>query len=253
MPRCHQRTKSCAGFSLLELQVSLVVFGIALAGLGPLVIMHLRKVEKIEQRCSDQTTYYLVPATDAWARKLGAPAAIQTTDPGPPPPPPAMMVDDADAGYGESGPDDWHGHVRTAINDYLRCHDTGSGLNTASWQFTGLAPGSYEILVTWFERVDYATDAPFTVYDGATVEGTVLINQQLAPSGAVFCGRPWESLGVFSIEAATLGVELSDDANNNRVIADAVRIIPIKNVVQILALEKSLTSEDMTVHVSVNP
>ncbi len=67
-----------AGISLLELQVALVLFGIALAGLGPLVVMHLKQLKRLENRLSDTSTYYLTPSSDAWARKLGAAAAISS-------------------------------------------------------------------------------------------------------------------------------------------------------------------------------
>jgi len=82
----NKRRKRAApsGFSLLELQVAFVLFGIALAGLGPLVVMQLRQIKMLETRFNDQTTYYLAPSTNAWARKLGAAASIQTEDPGPP-------------------------------------------------------------------------------------------------------------------------------------------------------------------------
>ena len=77
-----------SGFSFLELQVALALFGIALAGLGPLMHMQLKQLEKLEGRFSDRTTYYLVPTTDPWARKLGAAASIsiKKVDPGTPPP-----------------------------------------------------------------------------------------------------------------------------------------------------------------------
>jgi prepilin-type N-terminal cleavage/methylation domain-containing protein len=74
------------GFSFLELQVALVLFGIALTGLGPLLVMQLKQLEKIEGRFSDRTTYYLVPTSDEWARKLGAAASIKKIYPGTPPP-----------------------------------------------------------------------------------------------------------------------------------------------------------------------
>lgn len=65
---------------MLEVQVALVVFGIALTGLGPLVVMHSRQLRKLEARFSPGATYYAVPTTDLWARKLGAAASIATYD-----------------------------------------------------------------------------------------------------------------------------------------------------------------------------
>jgi prepilin-type N-terminal cleavage/methylation domain-containing protein len=71
------------GFSLLEFQVALVVFGIALAGLFPLVVMHSRGLESLEKKSAAAGQWYLAPSPDAWARKLGAAAALVREDPGP--------------------------------------------------------------------------------------------------------------------------------------------------------------------------
>lgn len=80
------RKTTRSGFSFLELQVALTLFGIALAGLGPLVLMQLKQLEKFEGRFRDGTTYYLVPSADQWTRKLGVAASIDKTNSGTPPP-----------------------------------------------------------------------------------------------------------------------------------------------------------------------
>ncbi|MHC4401545.1 MAG: hypothetical protein ACYTG0_17875, partial [Planctomycetota bacterium] len=67
-----------------------------------------------------------------------------------------------------------------------------------------------------------ATNAPYTVYDGTTAEGTIPVNQRLAPS-TTYDNWPCEDLGIFNVDATTLRVELTDDANGY-VMADAVRI-----------------------------
>jgi hypothetical protein len=73
------------GSTLLELQVAFIVFGIALTGIGPLVVMHSRQLKKLESRFQPQTTYYVVPAANVWARKLGSAATISTSDSAPVP------------------------------------------------------------------------------------------------------------------------------------------------------------------------
>jgi hypothetical protein len=80
-------------FSLLELQVAFVVFGIALTGLCPLVVMQTRHVKNLEARLNPQTVYYLVPSSDLWTAKLGAAATAtsQFVAPTPPPTPPAPV------------------------------------------------------------------------------------------------------------------------------------------------------------------
>jgi hypothetical protein len=255
-------TLARAGFSFLELQVAFVVFGIALAGLGPLVVMQLRQCEQLEDRFNTKTTYYLNPSLDEWARKLGATALVQTQNPAPrppvPPPPVAKVVDNGDADYNEMGRG-WKQLTDSASfqRDHSR-HDAGSGAAKAHWAFSGLYSGWYDVLVTWKKAGDQATKAPFTVYDGAVAERTVRVNQKKGPSGPKFKGKAWQSLGTFAIGQTarddvpnnSLRVELSNDANG-KVIADAVRIVHLKNRVSVVSIEKSLTNEDVTVHVAL--
>lgn len=80
-PRSTRRPRR--GYTLLEAQVAFAVLGVALAGICPLVVMQLRVVRKLEARFP-AGTYYVAPAPDAWARKLGVPAAVVATDPGSP-------------------------------------------------------------------------------------------------------------------------------------------------------------------------
>ena len=107
------------GFTYLETVVAFTLFGIAVTGTTQLVVMHSRQVSKLEGRLNPGTTSYLVPSADAWARKLGAAAAIESVDPGPPPQP-INLIDDGDVGYTEFGPN-WHDHARPAYQDLLRC------------------------------------------------------------------------------------------------------------------------------------
>jgi prepilin-type N-terminal cleavage/methylation domain-containing protein len=77
-----RRWRSQAGFSMVEVQVALVLFGIALAGLGPYMVMYTKQLRNLQQRFSPQSVYYLVPTADIWTRKLGAAAALADQDPG---------------------------------------------------------------------------------------------------------------------------------------------------------------------------
>jgi prepilin-type N-terminal cleavage/methylation domain-containing protein len=70
------------GFSLIEVQVGLVIFGLMLSGLVPYMVMYTKQLRKIQQRYSPQTVYYLVPAGDFWSRKLNIAATVTTVDPG---------------------------------------------------------------------------------------------------------------------------------------------------------------------------
>jgi hypothetical protein len=238
------------GFSFLELQVAFVVFAFTLAGLYPLVLMQSKQLRKIEGWLNPQNTYYLVPSTDEWVRKLGAVSSIQTQDPGPRPPAPVMDIDNGETGYSEAG-NGWGAETqKKAYKENLRWHTAGTGSDTATWQFTGLQPGWYEVQVTWLESGNRATNSPYKIYNGSTLKGTYLVNQKVAPSGPVFDGRPWQSLAVVPISSGTAEVELNDYANN-RVVADGVRLIAKFNTVQILSLDRTLTSEEVTAQVAV--
>ncbi len=236
------------GFTYLEMVVALSLFGIALTGTTRLVVMQTRQISKVEARLNHGTTSYLVPSADAWARKLGAAAAIESVDPGPPPPPPVTLVDDGDLGYTEFGPN-WHDHTRPAYQGQLRCNSSGGDLAIARWEFLELTPREYKVFATWVARSTATSNAPYTVYDGAVAEGTVTVDMRVAPSGEPFEGVPWESLGIFSITSGTLRVELSDA--NGKVVADAVRIV--WNQVEVLTVQKSFDSEEATARVSVTP
>ncbi|MFC1596598.1 hypothetical protein ACFL5Q_01445 [Planctomycetota bacterium] len=241
--------RKTGGFSFLELQVAFVLLGIALAGLIPLVVMQAKHLKRLEARLDHQTTHYLAPSTDEWARKLGVAASIELEDPGPLPEPPVTLIDDGDPDYSELGVN-WQSSSTYGFNSDLRWNTGGDGSRTAVWEFAGIPAGNYEVLVTWAEYYALASNTPYTVYDGAIDEGTFRINQKVAPSGATFQGVPWESLGVFSIVDDPLWVELNDAANG-WVCADAVRIVAVRNTVEVLSLEKSLGSEEVTARVSV--
>jgi hypothetical protein len=234
---------------MLELVVAVLLFAIALGGLCPLVVMQSKQLQKLQSRFSSQATYYLAPATDDWTRKLGAAAGLQSQDPGAGPQSPILLIDNADTGYSETGTG-WN--TETLANAYLgsaRAHPSGSGANGASWQFN-ISAGWYTVQVTWAEGAGRATNATFTVKDGDTVKGSAVVDQTMAPSGTVSGGRPWQTLGTFSIHGNTLEVTLTDQANGV-VVADGVQLIPVANVIQVLGWEKTLTGQEVTAHVSV--
>jgi autotransporter-associated beta strand protein len=57
----------------------------------------------------------------------------------------------------------------------------GSGSETATWSFAGLAVGVYRVSITWPADPGAATIAPFSVLDGGTSLATQAVNQQQAP------------------------------------------------------------------------
>ncbi len=134
--------------------------------------------------------------------------------------PTTQIVDDGDADFSTIG--NWYHHFGLGFEDDLHYSFKGAGADVASWSFAVL-PGQYQVAVTWAPYPNRATNAPYTVYDGATSLQTVPVNQQATPDSFSDQGAAWETLGSFAVTGNTLLVTLSDNANG-LLIADAVRI-----------------------------
>ncbi|MEZ6146754.1 MAG: hypothetical protein R3B91_15320, partial [Planctomycetaceae bacterium] len=142
---------------------------------------------------------------------------------------PSIIIDDGDAGFSTVG-----GFV-AATNPNARDGDVhnapqGVGGSIARWEFTGLAPGNYQVSATWVAHPNRATNSPFTILDG--VGGNQLnrriVNQEQAPDDFTDNGSDWEDLAIVTVTGNTLVVELSNAANEY-VNADAIRIRPTMN------------------------
>ena len=60
-----------------------------------------------------------------------------------------------------------------------------------------LTPCFHEVLVAYPALAGNAGNAPFAVYDDQLLLGQVAVDQRSPPSGPVFQGVPWHSLGTF--------------------------------------------------------
>ncbi len=141
--------------------------------------------------------------------------------------PAAQIVDNADPAYSEAGSGWATGTLAGAYGDDYRYRPAGSGSRTADWRFDGLLPGrAYQVFVTWVPYAGRASNAPYSVLDGATVLATERVDQRVAPDDVTAAGVAWESLGVYVPDGRSLTVRLSDDADGN-VIADAVRVVEV--------------------------
>ena len=82
------RNRFRRGFSMLEVQIAFTLLGVALAGICPLIVMQLKMSRKIQVGFNPQTayfhpgdTFYLVPSSDPWERKLGIAASVKSSEP----------------------------------------------------------------------------------------------------------------------------------------------------------------------------
>lgn len=113
---------------------------------------------------------------------------------------------------------------------YGSTHSTapgGDGSTSATWTFTNLAPGKYQVWTTWVQAPNRATNSPFTIYDGGASRGTILVDQTIAPANQFVAPHSWKSLGEnFTIDSGTLTVKLTNAGVNSskQVVADAIRI-----------------------------
>jgi hypothetical protein len=251
----RRHTDIRSGFTYLELEVAFLLFAIALSGLVPLAVVQSRQARKIEGRLDPQQTHYLAPSPHGWARKLGAGAAIRATA-SPSTPDPVMLIDDGDSLYHEQdqGIVDWHVVADSAAfaGDYR--HNDGRGnaepFDKAIWTFSDLRPGAYDVFVTYPPKSDAANNTPYRVYSDGQLLLEVRVDQQTAPSGDVYQGVPWENLGTVNISQTELIVELHDDADGE-VYADAVRLVPRRNEVQVVSISKSMDQEAVSAAVTV--
>ncbi|MDA1051398.1 MAG: tandem-95 repeat protein, partial [Planctomycetota bacterium] len=159
------------------------------------------------------------------------------------------LDDSAASGFQQTGflPQTWQGfggNHHSALPDL-----NNSTSNEATWTFTGLATGWYQVATHWREHGSLATDAPFSIYDGDVTTGTLRratdVNQRLRPGDFQDQGAMWEELGAVFIASGTLTVRLTDDATDGLVVADTMRIERLLNP-EIEVLDGTTTIDDNT-------
>ena len=156
------------------------------------------------------------------------------------------MIDNGQAGYSETGT--WNTAVG-GFNGTNRVAQTthGSGATaTATWSFSGVASGSYDVYVTFASKSTYSKAAPFSVADGGTGLGTQLINESILVTQAQggrnegsYGGVGWVELGTYSISSGTLNVVLGNNASGNFVDADGVLIVAHAHLVTLHSTQVS--------------
>ena len=144
-----------------------------------------------------------------------------------------MIVDNGDLNYSTSGP--WETRTATTIFNYFQNDQdllSGdlAGTNTATWQFTNLAAGTYQVGSTWSAHSSLASNAAFTISGIDGGPQTVNLDQRFAPNDFVSDGANWEQLGYFQVTAGgTLTITLTDDGANGALAADAMllALVPV--------------------------
>ena len=172
--------------------------------------------------------------------------------PSDPPPPPSLLVNDGDDGYQESGAGWVPQTDPLAFRGEYRQHGPSDPptSDTASWSLAGVKPGWYQVQVTWLEGPDRTSVARYTVYDAANALGAYAVDQRAAPADAADEGRPWQILAATYFESGSARIELSGQGDG-LVIADGARLVPLRNTVELLSLDRSLSRETLDAQVTV--
>ena len=83
----HHRWNRKGGFTLLEFEIAILILMFSVLGITKLVVSHERLLADLEEWCSGDPVYFVVPSEDELERILGMPAALSTTPPSGDPPP----------------------------------------------------------------------------------------------------------------------------------------------------------------------
>jgi len=145
-------------------------------------------------------------------------------DAGGPSLPDPVIIDDGDSGF--SSDFDYLPNPSLAgyETDWHR-KKASEGAGEASWTFSSLQSGTYNVYATWTHKSNRADDAPYTLeYDGNSEQTTV--DQTAQPSNDhTEGGRKFQKLWTVEVTGGTLTVKLNESANESgQVIADAIRV-----------------------------
>jgi hypothetical protein len=128
-----------------------------------------------------------------------------------------MTVDNSDADFSTEGVWGTSTYSTGFVGSDYRYATPGSGGKAATWTFAITQAGDYEISAQWTAYENRSPVAPYTIVNNGTPLGVETVDQTVD-------GGQFNSLGVYSLEAGTLEVVLTDNVNGY-VIADAVQII----------------------------
>ncbi|MCP4212690.1 MAG: hypothetical protein GY764_14630, partial [Halieaceae bacterium] len=138
------------------------------------------------------------------------------------------ILDNGDSGFIQSG-FTYQNNAQVAAAYDGDNHNMQGGSGTASWTFSGLDDGEYQVAATWAHKYNnkYNTlDAPFSIANGGgTVLASTTVDQSNAPSEFAYGGYSWDSLGTVNITGGSLVVSLGAGSSSSKyTIADAIRI-----------------------------
>ena len=138
------------------------------------------------------------------------------------------VIDNKDAGFSQDG--FRYTDNRQAASAYGGDnHSMRGGDGTASWNFSGLDDGLYQVAATWAHKYGNkynAVDAAFSMEDASgSLLATTTVNQRNAPSEFEYEGSAWDTLATVQVTGGNLSVRLGPGSNPNQyTVADAIRV-----------------------------
>jgi hypothetical protein len=174
---------------------------------------------------------------------------------------PSVVIDNGQPGYAETGSWSTATGGFNGTNRVARTLRASGAAATATWTFTGLSSGSYEVFITYAGKSTYSSAAPFTVYDGTTSLGTTNVNESglvtLTPGQGFtqgsYGGVGWVELGTFSISSGTLEVLLSNSATGNFVDADGVLLVPVSAPAMVIGAGAAQSGSNLNTSIGTVP
>ncbi|RZL38827.1 MAG: hypothetical protein EOP35_04955, partial [Rubrivivax sp.] len=143
----------------------------------------------------------------------------------------AIVLDDGDIGVSFTGSfTTVTGAGNGYGNDRREAGGTvyGTGSNYATYTFTDLAPGTYQIAATWTTTSGYAANTPYEVYDGLADPDNQISFQRTAqntlPVDFTADGAQWREITTVVVTGHTLTVRVTDTGAYGKFTADAIRL-----------------------------
>ena len=129
------------------------------------------------------------------------------------------ILDDGESGFAQSGFSE-QSNAQVALAYDGDNHNMQGGSGTASWTFTGLDDGEYQVAATWAHKYNnkYNTlDAPFSIANGGgTVLATNVVDQSNAPDDFTYGGYSWDAIGTVNITGGSLIVTLGAGSSSSK-------------------------------------
>lgn len=131
-------------------------------------------------------------------------------------------VDNGATGFAQSGA--WTLRTGVGVASDLIQALRGTGSTHATWSFTSIPNGTYQVYGSWIGASTNASNAPFTLYNGSTPVATARASQRVNSTGLTAEGASWKLLGTVKVTGGRLNVRLCNQADGT-VVADAIRIV----------------------------